>query len=98
MFELFTLAYATVLGFITDSFVVAASTSQLADQVRNFVGPLVMIACGIAALAFLWQRQFTQMIIFLVIAIAVFAIFYVPDFLVNIGKSAGNANKNLTWN
>lgn len=88
---------AALVALLSDGIVVAAGTDALADQVRNFVGPLVMIACGIAALAFLWQRQFTQMIIFLVIAIAVFAIFYVPDFLVNIGKSAGNANKNLTW-
>lgn len=88
---------AALVALLSDGIVVAAGTDALADQIRNFVGPLVMVACGIAALAFLWQRQFTQMIIFLVIAIAVFAIFYAPQFLVNIGKTAGQANSNLTW-
>lgn len=77
--------------------VLANSASSLADQIRNFVGPLALIACGIMALAFLVRRQMMQVLIFVVIAILVFAIFYAPEMIANLGKDLGNTNKNLKW-
>lgn len=73
----------------------------IADMIRTFVGPIALLACGIAALTFLFQRQFMQMIIFLAIAVVVFAVFYAPDmikeFSKNFGDAAGKELKNQTW-
>lgn len=73
----------------------------IADMIRAFVGPLALLACGIAALTFLFQRQFMQMILFLVIAVLVFAVFYAPnmirDFSENFGEKAGEELGKETW-
>lgn len=97
MFDVLTVVLGNVLGFVTDMFIVATTSKGLANQIRNFVAPLLLIACGIFAVTFLVQRQFMQMIIFVVIAILVFAIFYVPEMIGNLGKSVGQTNKSLTW-
>lgn len=111
MFDTATVALLNVLGWIGNFFnlttaqvldgvsalTVANSASGLADQIRNFVGPLAMLACGIFALVFLVQRQFMQMLIFIIIAVVVFAIFYVPEMLSNLGQSLGESNENLSW-
>lgn len=77
---------------------VLADASSLVDGIRSFIAPIVLLACSIAALTFLFKREFMQMIIFAVAAIVVFAIFYAPEMLGNLGKSFGESNKGLTWN
>lgn len=69
-----------------NSFVLAASGSDIANGIRNFVGPILMLVMGIVAITFLFRREMTQFIIFLVIAIVVAIIFYAPDIISNIGK------------
>lgn len=110
MFDSLTYAFLNVLGFIGNMFnlstvqvmegalVLANSSSGLASQIRNFVGPLALIACSIFALVFLVQRQFMQMLIFVVIAVVVFAIFYAPEMIANLGRDMGQTNSNLSWN
>lgn len=75
-------------------FLLAQSSQGLVDTIRNFVGPILMLVTGIAAMAFLYQRQMTQFIIFAVIAVAVFAIFYAPEILKNLGETFGRNNSN----
>lgn len=70
---------------------VAVSSEGFVNMLRNFVGPLVLFALGIIALTFLVQRQTTQFIIFLVLAIVVLAIFYVPEWIGNLGQRFGGA-------
>lgn len=91
MFEVITLAAAN------DPVIIGG----IADMIRSFVGPIALLACGIAALTFLFQRQFMQMIIFLAIAVIVFAIFYAPDMIksisTNFGGKAGTELSKETW-
>ena len=96
---------SAVLSFIGDIPTTIANVSPLlADAaslttgLRNFIAPFVLLACSLAALTFLFKREFMQMIIFAVAAIVVFAIFYAPEMLSNLGKSVGESNKDLTWN
>lgn len=85
------------LAMLTEGAILATTSKGLADQIRDFVAPLLLIACGLFAVTFLVQRQFMSMIIFIVIAILVFAIFYVPEMIGNLGRSVGQTNKSLTW-
>lgn len=86
-----------MLQTLEPTITLATGAQGLADQVRDFVSPLAMLACGIFALVFLVQRQFLQMLLFIVIAVIVFAIFYVPEMLANLGQSLGESNRGLSW-
>lgn len=60
---------------------IIGDSATLADSIRSFIGPILMVAVGIIAITFLVRREMTQFILFLVIAIAVFALFYAPDII-----------------
>ena len=62
-------------------YLAAPNGQVLADAIRNFVAPLVLLAISIAALTFLFQRQTTQFIQFGVLAIGVAVFFYYPGFI-----------------
>lgn len=112
MFDALTLSLLNVLGFLGNLFNLSAvqvldgvnaltlanSAGGLADQIREFIAPLALVACSIFALVFLVQRQFMQMLIFVVIAIVVFAIFYAPEMISSLGKDLGETNNNMSWN
>lgn len=89
------LVIATVAG--ADTLTVANAAGELAGQIRSFIAPLALVACSIFALVFLVQRQFLQMLLFIVIAVIVFAIFYVPEMLASLGESMGDSNRDLSW-
>lgn len=78
---------------LVNDFVIAAATSgnTLADGIRNFIGPILMLVVGVIAITFLLKREMTQFLIFLVIAIVVFILFYAPDVLKNIAQGAEGA-------
>lgn len=86
----------STLALVND-FVLAAGTQTLADTVRDFVGPILMIVVGIIALTFLVRREMTQFIMFLVITIAVFAIFYAPGILKSLAKGVADGADAGTW-
>ena len=88
-----------IANFLFSNFneIVLADSSGLVNSIRNFVGPIVLLVCGIAALTFLFQRQMMQMVIFIIIAVVVFAIFYAPDFLRSLGTSLGESQKDIQW-
>lgn len=75
------------MELLDSSFVLAASGASIADGIRNFVGPILMLVMGIVAITFLFRREMTQFIIFLVIAIVVAIIFYAPGLIEDIGKN-----------
>lgn len=87
----------TLLTVWATIFPVLADASSLVTQARNFIAPFLLFATSIAAITFLFRREMMQFVIFAVIAIVVFAVFYAPEFIANIGKDLGNSNKNLTW-
>lgn len=87
----------TVLSFVND-FVLAAGGDSLATGIRNFVGPLLMLTMGLVAMTFLFKREMTQFMIFLVIAILVAIIFYAPDIIKNLAQSVNTSSGNGgTW-
>ncbi len=77
-------------------FLIAQSSQGLVDTIRDFVGPILMLVTGIASMAFLYQRQMTQFLVYGIIAIGVFAIFYAPSMLRNLGEAFGNSAAN-SW-
>ncbi len=70
-----------------NSLVLAASGDSLATGIRNFVGPILMLVIGIVAITFLFRREMTQFMIFIVIAVVVAILFYAPDVIANLGKN-----------
>lgn len=80
----------SALALITD-FVLAAGSEGLANSIRSFVGPILLVAIGIIAIPFLVRREMTQFIMFVVIAIAVFLLFYAPDIIQNLAKSVNDS-------
>lgn len=85
-----------MLSLIQDH-ILANGADTLVTQIRNFVAPFVLLATSLIAITFLFKRQMMQFLTFAIIAVAVFAIFYAPSLLSNLGKSAGESNQTLTW-
>lgn len=67
-----------------------ADSASLANSIRGFVGPILMVAVGIIAITFLVRREMTQFILFLVIAVAVFALFYAPDIIKQLAQGVAS--------
>lgn len=89
---------ALVTLFTGDFLPVLADTSGLVSKIRDFIGPILGLILGLIALTFLMRREFMQFMIFLGIALLVFAVFYVPDFIQSLGKSVGeSADSDITW-
>lgn len=76
---------------------IIADSSKLVTTIRNFIAPIVLLVVSIFALTFLFKQQYTKMLGFIVIAIVVFAIFYVPEMITGLGKSFGSKNKGLSF-
>lgn len=74
--------------------VIAQSSQGLVTTLRNFIGPLMLLSAGIAALYFLFNRAVSQFLVFLVIFVGVAAIFYSPQFVSNLGTRLGQNNSN----
>lgn len=70
-----------------NSLILAASGDSLATGIRNFVGPILMLVIGIVAITFLFRREMTQFLIFIVIAVVVAILFYAPDVIANLGRN-----------
>jgi fumarate reductase subunit D len=57
------------------------NTQQLAEWLRNIFGPLFLVVVGIVALFFLFTREITRFVQFLVLSIAIAVIFYYPGII-----------------
>lgn len=87
----------STLGSVDGSIILEVGTKALQTQMRNFLGPvLLMIIMGVAIMLAV-KRQTTLLISTILIFIVVAALFYAPDMLVSIGKSAGEANEDMRW-
>jgi hypothetical protein len=80
-----------------DPFIIAATSQQLADSIRAFVGPILLVVIGIIAIPFLVRREMTQFIIFVVIAIAVFILFYAPGIIEGLAKGVSDTADPGAW-
>jgi hypothetical protein len=63
---------------------------SIAVTIRNFVGPIVMLAVGLAALVFLFKREMTKFFQFAALAVGVAVFFFAPNFLETLGGWVGS--------
>lgn len=56
-------------------------TSGLADWLRGFFGPLFLVIVSIVAIFFLFTREITRFAQFIVLAIFIGIVFYVPGII-----------------
>lgn len=76
-----------LFSLVGTDLVLAATGDSLASGIRDFVGPILMLVIGIVAITFLFRREMTQFMIFIVIAVVVAILFYAPDVIANLGKN-----------
>lgn len=90
---------STLIALTSDftAIIAASGADTLTTQIRNFIAPFLLLAISIASITFLFQREFMKFLMFLVIGLAVAAVFYAPQIITSIGQSAGESNKDLKW-
>jgi hypothetical protein len=66
-------------------------TDQLADWLRQIFGPLFLVIVSIVALFFLFTREITRFVQFIVLAIGIGVIFYVPNIIETTAKAIAKA-------
>ncbi|MEV4003044.1 hypothetical protein [Actinomadura sp. NPDC049753] len=62
------------------------NTQQLADWLRNIFGPLFLVIIGIVALFFLFTREITRFVQFIVLSIVIAVVFYYPGIITMVAK------------
>jgi type IV secretory pathway VirB2 component (pilin) len=70
---------------------VALSTQGLADYLQGLFGPLFLAIVGIVAIFFLFTREITRFVQFIVLAIAIAVVFYTPSIVQTIASGIANA-------
>lgn len=63
----------------------------LADWLRKFFGPLFLVVVSIVAIFFLFTREITRFVQFIVLAIAIGIIFYVPNIIETTARAIAKA-------
>jgi hypothetical protein len=69
----------------------AISTSNLVVYLQTLFGPLFLGIVGIVGLFFLFTREITRFVQFLVLAVAIGVVFYVPQIVETLAKGIANA-------
>jgi len=69
----------------------AISTQGLVNYLQSLFGPLFLGIVGIVALFFLFTREITKFMQFLVLAVAIGVIFYVPTIVETLAKGIAAA-------
>lgn len=67
------------------------NTDGLAKWLRNIFGPLFLVIVSIVAIFFLFTREITRFVQFVVLAIAIAIIFYVPDVIETTARAIAKA-------
>ena len=70
---------------------VALSTSGLVTYLQGLFGPLFLGIVGIVAIYFLFTREITKFVQFLVLAVAIAVIFYTPSIVQTLATGIANA-------
>jgi hypothetical protein len=69
----------------------AINTTGLVTYLQSLFGPLFLGIVGIVALFFLFTREVTRFMQFIVLAIAIAVIFYVPDIVQTLALGIAHA-------
>jgi hypothetical protein len=69
----------------------AISTQGLVSYLQGLFGPLFLGIVGIVALFFLFTREITKFVQFLVLAIAIGVVFYTPTIVQSLATGIANA-------
>ena len=69
----------------------AISTQNLVNYLQTLFGPLFLGIVGIVALFFLFTREITRFVQFIVLAVAIGVVFYVPQIVETLAKGIANA-------
>jgi hypothetical protein len=77
---------AHILAAATDP-----NTNDLAKWLRGIFGPLFLVVIGIVALFFLFTREITRFVQFIVLAIGIAVIFYYPGIITSIAGGIATA-------
>jgi len=79
---------------LANTIVLAGLGENLQELIKSIIGPIFLAIVGVIAMVFLIQRQIMQFVIFILIAILVAALIYVPDMIKNLGEGAGG---DISW-
>jgi hypothetical protein len=69
----------------------AVNTTGLVNYLQGLFGPLFLGLVGIVALYFLFTREITKFVQFLVLAVAIAVVFYTPTIVETLAKGIANA-------
>lgn len=72
-------------------FTAALSTANLVTYLQGLFGPLFLGIVGIVAIFFLFTREITRFVQFVVLAVAIAVIFYTPGIIHTIAAGIANA-------
>jgi hypothetical protein len=67
------------------------NTQNLVDYLQSLFGPLFLGIVGIVALFFLFTREITRFVQFIVLAVAIAVVFYTPSIVETLAKGIANA-------
>lgn len=69
----------------------AISTQGLVTYLQSLFGPLFLGIVGIVALFFLFTREITRFVQFIVLAVAIAVVFYTPSIVQTLATGIANA-------
>jgi hypothetical protein len=69
----------------------AISTQGLVNYLQGLFGPLFLGIVGIVALFFLFTREITKFVQFIVLAVAIAVVFYTPSIVQTLATGIANA-------
>ena len=69
----------------------AINTNNLVVYLQSLFGPLFLGIVGIVALFFLFTREITRFVQFIVLAVAIAVVFYTPSIVETLAKGIANA-------
>jgi hypothetical protein len=67
------------------------NTNNLATWLRSVFGPLFLVIVSIVAIFFLFTREITKFVQFLIIAVLIAVVFYVPGVIETTAKAIASA-------
>jgi hypothetical protein len=76
---------------VAAAYTAALSTSSLVTYLQGLFGPLFLGIVGIVAIFFLFTREITRFVQFIVLAIAIAVIFYTPGIIRTLAQGIANA-------
>jgi hypothetical protein len=67
------------------------NTGNLASWLRDIFGPIFLVIVSVVAIFFLFTREITRFVQFIVLAIGIGVVFYVPDIIETTAKAIAKA-------